>query len=471
MGRSQANGQDYHNATFVQGAQINTYNEKFGTGCLALSPGTSPHTFVSGVADAITAGGGATGSFTAATGTTYDPISGVMVIEIGSHSLTTSNTVTITDSGVTFTCDQDNNTSQKAYPRSGDPASGSNLAISAVTATTITVNVGAVPVDEYLTIPTSTEFGFGTNDFTIELWIKPNSVAAGSKTLVDFRSAATEVAPYLHLDGANLKYYVNGSNTITGATNLVAGTWYHVAVCRNGSTTKMFLNGAQEGSDYSDGSNYGTTKPVRIGGDWNGATEFFGYIDELRISTTARYTDAFTAPTGIFQGDTDTVLLFHFDGEEGQVYVEDWSGQQNWTNGHDFNNDAILATSRSSASTPGGFTGNSHRYLDAANLLQSNKEFLAQEIRYLIQPNLPTELATTSPKYVLNAPDYNNGDLFSWSVAHGNGKFVIGAQEDDDASNSIYNSGSVYVYSDDGAYETRIVASDKKLILIALVIL
>ena len=29
-------------------------------------------------------------------------------------------------------------------------------------------------------------------------------------------------------------------------------------------------------------------------------------------------------------------------------------------------------------------------------------------------------------------------------------KFVIGAQEDDDASNSIYNSGSVYVYSDDG---------------------
>ena len=240
MGRSQANGQDYHNATFVQGAQINTYNEKFGTGCLALSPGTSPHTFVSGVADAITAGGGATGSFTAATGTTYDPISGVMVIEIGSHSLTTSNTVTITDSGVTFTCDQDNNTSQKAYPRSGDPASGSNLAISAVTATTITVNVGAVPVDEYLTIPTSTEFGFGTNDFTIELWIKPNSVAAGSKTLVDFRSAATEVAPYLHLDGANLKYYVNGSNTITGATNLVAGTWYHVAVCRNGSTTKMF---------------------------------------------------------------------------------------------------------------------------------------------------------------------------------------------------------------------------------------
>ena len=71
---------------------------------MALSPGTSTHTFVSGVTDAITAGGGATGNFTAATGTTYNPITGLMVIEIGTHTLTTSNTVTIVDNGVTFTC-------------------------------------------------------------------------------------------------------------------------------------------------------------------------------------------------------------------------------------------------------------------------------------------------------------------------------------------------------------------------------
>ena len=462
MGRSQANGEDYHKATFVQGAQINTYNEKFGTGCLALSKGTSAHTFVSGVTDAITAGSGATGSFTAATGTTYDPISGVMVIEIGSHSLTTSNTVTISDDGVTFTCSSDNNTNNYSYPRSGDPASGSNLAISAVTATTITVNVGAVPVDEYLTIPTSTEFGFGTNDFTVELWIKPNSVASGTKMLVDFRPTGSDTAANLYLSGSTVAFQsANGAGSITGSTNLVANTWYHVAVVRESGVTKLYLNGAQEGSNLTDTTDYGSTRPIKIGANLNGTAAFPGYIDELRISTTARYTGAFTAPTGINQGDTNTVLLLHFDGENGQVYTEDWSGEQNWTNGHEFNNDAILATSRSSASTPGGFTGNSHRYLDAAKLLQSNKEFLAQEIRYLIQPNLPTELATTAPKYVLNAPDYNNGDLFSWSVAHGNGKFVIGAQEDDDASNSIYNSGSVYVYSDAGVYETRIVASDK----------
>ena len=79
---------------------------------------------------------------TAASGTTYDPLTGLLVIEIGSHSLTTSNTITIADGGVTFTCDADNHASEHAYPRSRDPASGKILAITAETATTITVNVG-----------------------------------------------------------------------------------------------------------------------------------------------------------------------------------------------------------------------------------------------------------------------------------------------------------------------------------------
>ena len=123
-----------------------------------------------------------------------------MVIEIGTHSLTTSDSVTIANDGVVFTCAQDNNTSNKAYPRSTDPASGSARNISAVSATTITINVGAVPIDEYITIPTSTEFGFGTGDFTIECWIKLNGVS-GSQGIIDFRTTGTELSPYLYVSG------------------------------------------------------------------------------------------------------------------------------------------------------------------------------------------------------------------------------------------------------------------------------
>ena len=64
----------------------------------------------------------------------------------------------------------------------------------------------------------------------LSVGLKPNSIASGSKAIFDMRTAGTEVSAYLYLDGANLKYYVNGSVVITGATNLVADTWYHVAV-------------------------------------------------------------------------------------------------------------------------------------------------------------------------------------------------------------------------------------------------
>ena len=379
VGRSKTTGEDYHTVTFVAGAYINSYHKKFNVGSLALSAGTTAHTFVSGVTDAITASGGASGSFTAASGTTYDPITGDLVITIGSHSLTTSNTVLIADEGIVFTCAQDNNTSQKAYPRSTDPASGSARNITAVTSTTITVNVGAVPVDEYLSIPTSTEFGFGTSAFTIECWIKPNTVAAGDRYIVDLRANAGETAPKLYLSGSELRFGSAGTNHITGGT-LAANTWYHVAVCRSaGGTTKLFLDGVQIGSDYSDSNNYGSTQPVRIGGDTAGTSNFAGFIDEVRISDNARYDTAFTALTTLFQGDANAKLLLHFDGSEGDNHTDDWSGTATWTDGDDFSNDAIRETQRKTGA-PSGYVGKTHRYIDASRLLENNKDLLAKEV-------------------------------------------------------------------------------------------
>ena len=66
-----------------------------------------------------------------------------MQLTIGSHSFTASDTVTIVTNSLPFTCDTDGNTVTKLYPRATDPAAGTAIAISAVSGTTITVNVGA----------------------------------------------------------------------------------------------------------------------------------------------------------------------------------------------------------------------------------------------------------------------------------------------------------------------------------------
>ena len=102
--------------------------------------GGGTHTYVSGTVNAaITDNTSATHNVTDAS---YDPVTGNLVLTIGSHSLTTSNTVTVGANKLGFTCTEDNNATAHYYPRTTDPAYNTAIAITAVQATTITVNVG-----------------------------------------------------------------------------------------------------------------------------------------------------------------------------------------------------------------------------------------------------------------------------------------------------------------------------------------
>jgi hypothetical protein len=87
-----------------------------------------------------------TEQFTPAAGTTYDPSNGKMVVEIGNHDLKVGEYVHFANNSLTFTCTQDSNVTQHTYPRPGsDRIVDSAVVISAVTATTFTVNVGPSP--------------------------------------------------------------------------------------------------------------------------------------------------------------------------------------------------------------------------------------------------------------------------------------------------------------------------------------
>ena len=84
------------------------------------------------------------------TGANYDPATGVMELTIGSHSLAANTKIKLANNSLTFTCDKDGNTTQHQYPRSTDPYYDTSIVIDSVTATTITINVGAAaPSDQY----------------------------------------------------------------------------------------------------------------------------------------------------------------------------------------------------------------------------------------------------------------------------------------------------------------------------------
>jgi len=171
-----------------------------------------------------------------------------------------------------------------------------------------------------LTIGSSSDFGFGTGDFTLEAFIKPSTTPT-SQLIFDTRSASAEFAPVLYIDGSgNLSYYVNGAQVITG-TAVSANVWHHIAVARTGGVTKLYLDGNQVGSSYTDPNNYGTSKSLIIGSSFTPTSYFNGYIDEVRVSKgIGRYSAAtYTVPTASFQSDNNTVLLIHFDGSNGST--------------------------------------------------------------------------------------------------------------------------------------------------------
>ena len=98
-----------------------------------------------------------------------------------------------------------------------------------------------------------------------------------------------------------------------------------------------------------------------------------------------------------------TLNFVHFDGSYGDAYVADWSGSESFTNGEEFNNDVIAATWRAnSANLPVGFAGKTHRYYDAADLLERNKDMLAKEVVAQLQAQYPS---LTIPGGAVNCED------------------------------------------------------------------
>ena len=125
-----------------------------------------PHTFVAAVAGAVVSGGDYPHTFVSAAANsvnilngaqltpnnaTYDATTGDFVMYFGSaHGVTLPAQLSLDDNSFTFSCEMGRNATTKTYPRPGsDPYAGQNIAVTAVTPYSITVNVGASPLVEH----------------------------------------------------------------------------------------------------------------------------------------------------------------------------------------------------------------------------------------------------------------------------------------------------------------------------------
>jgi hypothetical protein len=145
-------------------------------------------------------------------------------------------------------------------------------------------------------------FTYGTGDYTIEFWVYPTTGATNQRAILGRENTGNVSVPYIYLKQTSGYLAVYYSSDIASTSSAIAqNTWTHIAVCRASGTTRIFVNGTQDGSG-ADTTNLISPNFITIGASGSGASvPFTGYLDDLRITKGfARYTANFTVPTAPF---------------------------------------------------------------------------------------------------------------------------------------------------------------------------
>jgi hypothetical protein len=153
---------------------------------------------------------------------------------------------------------------------------------------------------DYLTTPS---IALGSGDFVVECQLYLNAISSEFTGIFDGRPSQGAF-PCLLLNGSAISWFVSNSFRITGSS-LSTGEWYHIAVARASGSTRMYVNGTQVGSTYSDSNNYGSRSAPVIGALFDGLESYAlnGFIDEFRVTVgnNRSYTGStITVPTAAF---------------------------------------------------------------------------------------------------------------------------------------------------------------------------
>lgn len=143
--------------------------------------------------------------------------------------------------------------------------------------------------DDFVSVGDSADWDFGTNDFTIEFWVRLNALKNsmfihqlnGSDRggfEFDFQRQPDPLPPIL---GFAIDPNSFGISQIWSPTT---NTWYHLAVTRTNSTFQLYVDGLQLGADQFDSRSVtNVSGPLHFGNYTQPGYELNGAMDEVTI--------------------------------------------------------------------------------------------------------------------------------------------------------------------------------------------
>ena len=222
-----------------------------------------------------------TPTITGTTGGSFNASAGLVFVDTGTHNSTTGqidlSASTIDSHIITYTVD--------------GVQSGQTVGVTASPFIANNFSMNFNGVDNYILGPT---IGFGTNDFSISLWINYSYGSGNARynTLIDFRETAFNVnglAFYLFENKAVV--YIGGVGVIgTSTITLSQNLWTNIVLTKTSGEYKVYFNDANSSRSEVLGTNTTSLdeKTANIGIEWDESFGAFnGKMDEFAIWNTS----------------------------------------------------------------------------------------------------------------------------------------------------------------------------------------
>lgn len=141
--------------------------------------------------------------------------------------------------------------------------------------------------DDWVSVPDSNDWYFGSLDFTISAWFKQSSGSSSGCLVGQTDSVASTSACALKLSSGII--YANDVNLypsgLSSGFTITDTYWHHAMVCRNGNIAYIYIDGILKNSVSVSGDATNVSSNLSVGrfGDYSSGFYYTGYIDEVAI--------------------------------------------------------------------------------------------------------------------------------------------------------------------------------------------